>query len=318
MPETPEEQKYYETWGVNPRQAVAKGHWLWSIWYHVTDPTWMWVVHGGILVAMLLFAIGCCTRIMGVLTWLGMISYIQRAPTSLFGLDTMMLLAVTYLNIGPSGAALSVDRLIQRYRATRQALRHGKRPPVFGPPEPSVSANLVLRLMQVNVCIIYLASGLTKLQGGVWWSGVAVWGTMANYEFSPMNNRFYWAMLRLISNHRWLWETVVTGETYFSLVFEISFAFLIWSRRLRWTMIIAAVVMHLGIAVCMGLVTFSMMMLVLVLSYVPAQTVREFLGWLGRGSSGLHLARLDGQRDERNAGSAAGRPARVSALVRPS
>jgi hypothetical protein len=243
---------------------------------------------------MFLFTIGLWTRVTSVLTWLAVLSYIQRSYTTLFGMDTIMIIVLLYLAIGPSGAALSVDRLIARYWATYRALRKHRPAPEFLPPQPSVGANLALRLLQVHVCIIYLISGTSKLQGAMWWNGNAVWGTMANWEFSPMNLQIYMEWLRLMARHRWLWELFTTLGTYFTLAFEISFAFLIWSRRLRWTVIIAAVLLHVGIALCMGLVTFSMMMLILVSSFIPAKAVRELFWQIGRGSTGLRLAELEG------------------------
>ena len=286
---------YHEKWGVDPRLILEKGHvYLWSIWFHVTDPTQMELVHGCILVAMFCFMIGFCTRITSVLTWFGMMSCIQRAQTSLFGMDTMLTIAVTYLMIGPSGAALSVDRLLARYWATRQALRSHRPIPEFLPPQPSVSANVALRMMQVHVCIVYLVSGTSKLMGASWWTGYAVWETMANWEFSPMRLQVYMAWLRLLSRHRWLWELVTTGGTYATLAFEISFAFLIWSRRMRGAMIIGSVLLHLGIALCMGLVGFSAMMLILVSSFLSAKAIRTVFWQLGRGPVGLQLAQLEG------------------------
>lgn len=287
---TAEEKDFIERWGANPSQVMARGQPLWSIWYHVTDPTWMWVVHGCILTVMFLFTIGFCTRITSVLTWIGMLSYIQRAPTSLFGMDTIMIVVVLYLMIGPSGAAFSVDRLLARYWAVRQARRKHLPVPRFPPPAPQVSANLALRLLQIHVCIIYAASGLSKLLGQAWWSGMAVWGTMANYEFSPMPLRIYMDFLHFLCQHRWLWEFVTTGGSYFTLAFEISFAFLVWNPRLRWLMIVSAVLLHTGIALFMGLVAFSLMMLVAVLVFVPPEAVRELLGRVGRGFSGRPLA----------------------------
>jgi hypothetical protein len=280
-----EEEEYTRKWGGHPSQSASFGQWRWSIWYHVTDPTWMRIIHGGILTCMFLFLIGFCTRLTGVLSWLGMLSYVHRSPTSLFGMDNIMNVVMLYLVIGPSGAALSVDRLIARYWASYQALRRHKPAPLFGPPARTISANFALRLLQVHICIVYIISGTSKLQGGVWWSGNAIWMTMANYEFSPMDNALYMAFLRLLSEHRWLWELFMTGGTFFTLIFEISFAYLIWNRRLRWTMIVCAVLLHLGIAICMGLVAFSMIMLTAVLSFVPGQTVRQLLWQLGRGRS---------------------------------
>jgi hypothetical protein len=313
---TPEQQEFVKRWGAHPDQVMAFGQPLWSIYFHVTDPTWMWVAHGCILTCIFLFTIGLCTRVTSVLTWIGMLSYIQRAPTSLFGMDTIMIVVVLYLMIGPSGAALSVDRLIARYWAIRKARRNHLPVPKFVPPPPQVSANLALRLLQIHVCIIYAASGLSKLQGAAWWNGWAVWGTMANYEFSPMTLRIYMAFLHFLCQHRWLWELMTTGGTYFTLLFEIGFlplAFCTWilewvtwelqdiapvpggqlgialkavttsKHFLRCIMVVSAVLLHTGIALFMGLVTFSLMMLVAVLAFVPAAAVRERMGRLSRG-----------------------------------
>jgi hypothetical protein len=286
---TAADKEYMREWeNFHPRQVPAKGIYSWSIWFHVTDPTWIAVVHGGILAILVLFTLGVATRVTSVLAWLGTVSYIQRAPTTLFGMDTMMNLLMLYLMIGPSGAALSVDRLIARYWVTRRALRAGRPAPSLNP-APLVSANLAIRLLQVNLCIVYLASGLSK-RGPSWWNGTAVWGTLANYEFSPMHFAPYLAFLRFLSENRWLWEIFITGGVVFTLFLEISFAFLIWVRPLRWVMLTMAVMMHTGIAIFMGLNTFSLMMMGLLLSFVPLDTIHWLLRSLGRNAPRFTLA----------------------------
>jgi hypothetical protein len=285
---TPDELAYEARFGIHPRLLYSRGHpELFSIWYLVSDPLAMRIVHGAILAIMFCFAIGLCTRITGVLTWLSIISYFNRAPTSLFGMDTMMNIVVIYLVIAPSGAALSVDRLLARFWATRQAFKKHRPAPEFQAPAPRISANVALRLMQVHFCIIYLVSGVTKLQGQSWWNGTAVWGTMANYEFAPMQIGLYMKGLQFMAEHRWLWELITTGGSYFTLAFEIGFmpAMIIgrWLPSVRATFIVCAICLHLGIAITMGLVTFSMFMLMGVLSFVPAAVIHQMLRRLGRG-----------------------------------
>src|SRR5208283_3726866 len=108
------------------------------------------------LACIFLFTIGFCTRITAVLTWLAVISYIQRAGTTLFGQDTMMNIALVYLMIAPCGAALSVDRLISRH--WRRAGARQPNPaveseaPGHDRPAPRVSANFAIRLAQINFC----------------------------------------------------------------------------------------------------------------------------------------------------------------------
>jgi hypothetical protein len=273
---------YAAEWGIDKDLAYAQGHYFWSVWFHVTDPRWMVVVHCCILAAMVMFTIGLATRITSVLTFLGALSYINRAPMALFGMDAMMMIALFYLMIGASGAALSVDRYLARWWARR----HGAAPTDdFLHPEPSVSANLALRMMQIHFCFIYMASGLSKLQGPTWWNGTAIWGTLANYSFCPMNIPLYMAWLKYMSHHRWLWELSTTAGTAFTLFLEVGFAFLVWNRNWRWLMVSGAVMLHIGIGLFMGLTVFSMIMITLVMSFIPAETTRGCLvkigGWIG-------------------------------------
>lgn len=259
-----------KNWTQMPEQPYAKGMPIWSVYFHIDEPGWMITMHVAFLVAMFLFTIGFATRLTSVLTWIGVMSYIQRLPIFMYGMDTIMNVLCIYLIVAPCGAALSVDRLIQKWWAKKRGLPEPR-------VEPSVSANFALRLMQVHFCFIYLASGLSKLQGPAWWNGNALWGTMANYSFAPMNFPIYVDFLRFLCENRFLWELIMTTGTYFTLFLEISFPYLIWRPNLRWLMISCSVLMHTGIGLIMGLSTFSLFMLCLVLAFVPASTHHTFV-----------------------------------------
>src|SRR6516225_3537092 len=98
------------------------------------------------------------------------------------------------------------------------------------------------------------------------------------------------AFLEFLAKHRFYWELFTNTASAFTLVFEISFAFLVWHRRTRWAMLAMAVVLHGGIGLFMGLKTFSMMMLTLVLSFVAPATIHRLLAALARAPGGLKLA----------------------------
>src|SRR5439155_4090138 len=159
------------------------------------------VVHIVFLIVFALLTAGFCTRVTSVLSLLAALSYIHRAPSTLFGMDTIMNIALLYLSIGASGAALSVDRWL----ALRWARRKGKETGQFLFPPPQTSANFALRLMQIHICIIYFASGTSKLLVASWWNGNAVWGTMANYAFSLLNIAAYNNLMSFLAHHRCLW-----------------------------------------------------------------------------------------------------------------
>lgn len=278
---------YTQKWGLDPRAAVSKGNAYFSVWFHVTEPAWMQAVHWGMVFVIFLFTVGFCTRITSVLTWLIALCYIQRSQITLFGMDTMMNIALFYLMIGPSGAALSVDRALARVRERRAEPDSALPPFLQDRPEPMASANLAIRLMQVHFCIIYMAAGLSKLMGSSWWNGTALWGTVANYEFTPIRFALYAEALRWICQHRWLWEILMTLGVVYTLVLEISFPFLVWQPRFRGLMVAGSVLLHTIIAGLMGLVGFGLFMMALVMSFIPAEALHEILdgmSWRARGA----------------------------------
>lgn len=283
---------YMEEFQQDPRILYDRGMPVFSIYFHVLDPMWMLVIHWGFVAASVMFLIGCCTRITTALTWFGLLCYIHRNPTTLFGVDTMMLIMLLYLMVSPCGAVCSIDALLRRWWVgakpgvvERWYRLFGKTPPATIPPAapaevvPTVSANIAIRLMQIHICIIYLVAGLTKLQGQAWWNGNALWLTLGNYEFAPMQFEIYLKLLRFFGRHLWVFEIAMTAGGLFTLAFEIAYAFLIWRPRLRWILLGCAILLHGLIGLFMGLKTFSLMMLVMNMAFLTKEEVHWFLNW---------------------------------------
>ena len=219
-----------------------------------------WVQAGCVLSALLL-TLGLATRVTAALTWFASLSYIHRSTQLMFGVDTMINILLLYLMIGPSGvgALLDYDRLVAAVAWRRSTLP---------PPTPRVSANVAIRLLQIHICIIYLVAGLAKLQGTAWWNGNAMWGVLGNFEFAPMHIGLYNDVMRFISRDQLRLELFTTFGCYFTLAFEVGYAFLIWWPRTRWLYLGMAIMLHGTIAVFMGLKTFSMIMLVMNMAFL--------------------------------------------------
>jgi hypothetical protein len=266
-------QAFPTNWADQPVE-VGKGAFYWSIYYHVQDPRWIYTIHYGFFAILVLFTIGLWTRVTTVLAWIISLCYIQRITNMLFGMDAMLAIFLFYMMIAPCGDYFSVDRLLERWRARRQ---HGPDYPVPEPP-PSVSANVALRGMQVHFCFIYMASGMSKLLGSTWWNGTALWACYANWSFAPLKVSIYYHTLVFLCQYRWLWEIVMGSFVLFTLFMELSFSFLVWLPRFRWLMVGGAVLLHTGIGLFMGLVTFSMFMICLAASFIPPQAVRHLMG----------------------------------------
>ncbi|MBI1830792.1 MAG: hypothetical protein HYR84_04995 [Planctomycetes bacterium] len=291
-PETFEEAKatndYIQRMGVDPRRLYAKGQPLFSLWFHVTDPTAMAIVHGLIVAIAVCFTVGFCTRISSAVLWFGSLCYIHRNPTVLFGVDTMMTILLFYLMMGPCGACYSVDRWLRKWWAGAKpsvvawwyGLLGMPAPANLAPaetiaaePEPTVGANVVIRLLQIHVCIIYFYAGVSKLQGQAWWNGTALWMTLGNYEFAPMQFDLYIKFLKFLGSNQLIYDGFMTFGGLFTLAFEIGYAFLIWRPSLRWLFLAAAILLHGGIGLFMGLKTFALMMLVLNMAFLRREEV---------------------------------------------
>lgn len=282
--------RYLERWGYEERYLHRPGNPIFSIWFHVTEPGEMIAVHVGILVVMLMFTLGLFTRITSVLTWLAAVGFLHRDPQVLFGQDTMMNILLIYLMVANSGAALSLDRLIARYRATRASLARcggidATCAAFLAAPPPSVASGFAQRLLQVHFCFIYMAAGLSKLKGGTWWSADAMWLTLVNPEFTLIHFDWYENLLRWAFSSRPVYAVVASGGVLFTLFMEIGLPFLVWTR-LRPYMVIGGFLLHFGVGVFMGLLVFSLFMMTMLCSYIPGEAFRDQLFGKENGSGG--------------------------------
>lgn len=236
--------------------SASPTNYAWSYFWLIDSPTALWAVHVAGLVVFALLTLGLASRATSVLAFLVMVSCVNRVPGALFGLDQINGILAMYLMIGPSGAAYSLDRL----RAPRGV--DGSRPPA----PPSTCANIAIRLIQVHLCVIYFFAALGKLGGESWWKGDALWGSFANLEYQSFDMT-------------WMagWPLAMALLTAATVYWELFFCVLVWPRLTRPLMLALAVPVHLGIAFCMGMITFGLVMLIACVSFVSPALVRRVL-----------------------------------------
>ena len=247
--------------------VVQEGQMVPSFWWYVPD-NWQLAVHCACIGVLVLFWIGFVTRVTSVLSMIITISYSYRAHMSNFGLDQINAILCLYLCIGPSGAVLSVDRWIAVWRAKRQAVR---RYADFVVPrvKPSTSANLAIRLTQIHFCVIYAYAGLSKLQGGAWWSGEAVWLAFANLEYQSVS-------MTWTAWYPWISDLM----THSTIIWEVSFPALVWVRPVRPFVLLIGFGLHAGIGGMMGMWTFGLIMIFGHVSFWPVMTVHSIASHL--------------------------------------
>ena len=116
------------------------------------------------------------------------------------------------------------------------------------------------------MCIVYLFAAIGKLQGETWFTGEAIWRAFASHEYQTID-------MTWLADHMWL----VAMITLASLAWELAYPALIWPRLSRPLMMAIAVLVHLGIGLCMGMLTFGLIMIVGNLAFVDPKSLS---GWL--------------------------------------
>lgn len=242
-------------------RELQRDQWNRSFWWMIPDSL-MQTAHQWCLGILILFWLGCFTRITSVLALIIHISYSQRAAVATYGLDQICGILLLYLVLAPCGADYSVDSFWRRYRrSSGTGLSTGE---FVG--DRSVAANLSMRLIQVHYCIIYFFAATGKLQGETWWTGDALWNAIANYEYQS-------------TDLTWLawYPEVLQVATHVTIFWELSFAYLIWVRPLRPLLLGLGVLMHLGIGAFLGMWPFGLAMIFGYVAFIDPATVRAIM-----------------------------------------
>jgi hypothetical protein len=245
--------------GPVPAQPGTDFHWVqkyqWGIFQYLTSDTAILIGWILLLLAAVSLLVGWHSRLAAVLVWVLFLSFIRRNPSVFNYGDLVIAITALILALSACGAALSLD---QRRRTGRfWSAEHRARWPV--------------RLMQVELSLIYLFSAQTKLLSDAWNDGSAVsfpWRTFHDWAIVPVPP--------------WIAENpfLVNVATWGTMALEFALALLVWNRRLRYWVLAAGVVMHVLIWLNLSVWFFGLAMFVLYLAWVPWETVRDMPDWL--------------------------------------
>lgn len=216
---------------------------------YVSSPALLWSHHIVTLFVTLCMTIGFLTRFTLPAAWLLQLMYIHRLTGALFGLDQIITYMAMYLALAPCGSFFSVDSRIRRALVNKGTLSPFYQW-LFPGPSPTIATNIVTRLLQIHLCVIYLFGGLAKARGQTWWDGTAMWFAVANYEYQSINMT-------------WLarYPRVFSSLTHVTLFWEVFYCFLVWPKILRPITLGVAVAVHGGIALFLGMATFGLAMI---------------------------------------------------------
>lgn len=228
--------------------------WAWS---------WLWYLDSPMLLRMhelmaILFSgammLGFATRIATPLAWWFTLMTCHRMTGALFGLDQVVMMLCMYLMIAPCGSVLSIDALM------RARVWAG------GTSQPSPLNNIATRLIQLHLCVIYIFGGLSKMRGELWFDGSAMWYTLVNYEYQSMDMT-------------WLgkYPFIISSLTAFTIFWETFYCALVWPRITRPIALTAAVFVHGGIALALGMFTFGTSMIIANFAFIEPEFTRALI-----------------------------------------
>ncbi|MCA9692128.1 MAG: HTTM domain-containing protein [Myxococcales bacterium] len=242
--------------------------WQFFLFHHDSRPelaAWFW----GSVALALAGALGLCTRLSVLLTYLSVIVFQERGPFMIFGADLVMRCVGLWIVLVDGGRVWSIDAALRRRR---------------GAPPPGEIELWPVRAIQIQVVLVYLITGLLKLRAPPWQEGSAVY-----YALQVGN------MLKGQS-HAWLLSQrgLLAALDYGVLVIELALPLCLLYRPLRRWGVLMGVAMHTGIDLLMSIRFFSLTMYMGYLAFLDDddwRRLRSDESWIGR-----LRARLRGQR----------------------
>jgi len=197
--------------------------------------------------------VGFLTRLAALVVFVGLISLHARNPFVLNSGDTLLRGTAFFLLLAPAGASFSVDAFLRRGRAALT--------------EFPARAPWALRLIQVQLSILYLSSAWSKVRGTTWNDGTALGYALGLDD------------LRRLPFPHFLLDSaaIMNALTWGTLVLEVSIGVLIWNRVLRPYAIAAGLALHLGIDYSLRVGFFGLAIVVSYVAFVPPDAASRLL-----------------------------------------
>jgi ABC-type multidrug transport system fused ATPase/permease subunit len=243
----PDLYEFFGEDGVAPHARL--GPYRWSVFAFWSGDDAVLIGWLALLVFAVALTIGWHSRIAAIVVFVLILSFDRRNPMVFNSGDVLLRIEALFLALSPCGAALSLD---QR-RATG----------VFW--SAQVRPRWPIRLMQLQLSLIYLTTVQVKMTGDAWPQGTAV-----SYALRLED-------MLLLPIPDWLRTNalLMNAATWGTLVIELAIGILVWNRLLRPWVLAAGVVMHTMIMVTIAIGFFTPAMFVLYLAFIPPQRVRR-------------------------------------------
>jgi hypothetical protein len=248
----------------SPEVFAGRGqaHWHWSLLRGIEDSQ----IFLGVLIvwgiAGVMIVFGLWPRLGAVIAWALSVSVLNLNYYIHNGGDRIRTIGLFYLMLCPCGAVWSVQSWFRRKGHHPSNNQEGSTPPLRGfapnPQNPVYISPWALRLLFIQMCLIYFFNGFYKLLGPHWRAGDLLQYVVGNIQWS----RWSFAMLPVPF-------PLIQALTWTVLIWELGFPLWVGMRPLRNFTLWLGVLLHLGLAAGLHIGLFSFYMLCLYLPLVP-------------------------------------------------
>lgn len=239
---------------------------VWSYLWSIDSMSVLWVHQVIAILVTFCMMIGFLTRITAPLAWFIQLMFVHRLTGALFGLDQVTTMMAFYLMLSPCGSVYSIDACLRKRANSNSASVGALKAWLFPDDSPARMVRVATRLAQIHLCVIYLFGGLWKARGEMWWDGTALWFAAVNYEYQ--SNDLTWIAR---------YPVLFAGLTHLTVFWETFYCALVWPRWTRPLVLLTAVMVHGGIAIFLGMITFGTMMIVANGVFLFPETTRQII-----------------------------------------
>ncbi|WP_316753680.1 HTTM domain-containing protein [Pedobacter gandavensis] len=207
-------------------------------WTHQSEKEMLMIIMVIYLALCLCLTFGLLSRLSALLLLFLHLVIFKGAPLYSYGVDNLTSIALFYCFLFPVGAQYAID---QKLFSKRQ-----------------VNPSPYRKILQLHLSLIYISSGFVKLTGSDWRSGEAIWQSVHLLKHNLLISIDYDVMA--------IYPVVALAISWSVVLIELFYPFLMFSKKFNKGGLIILISMHLGIAICLGLYYFSLLMILLSLA----------------------------------------------------
>ena len=245
----PDLHAFFSSDGIEPIAPTHPALGAWGVLNAFPSYTAAVALLAALLIASCCLTIGYRTRLSNVVVFVGILSFEHRAPSIWNSGDGLLRILCFFLMLAPAGASLSVDR----WRTARDRFW-----------EFPTRAPWALRLVQIQVSVVYLSTVWFKLHGHDWLHGTAVSFAVRMEDLQRFP--FPGGLGRSL-----LFSSVMS---YWTIAIELMLGILVWNRAVRPYVLALGAGLHLLVGFNLRLGFFTETMLAAYVAFVsPAAAI---------------------------------------------